>query len=121
MHEANFTEQIVSTILNELKKYPDDRPRGAKVLVGEMLHLVPESVHMHYQLLTRGTPLEGIALDLVEVPVKIRCNHCGTEGAVEDHHLLMCTACSTMNVKLVSGNEIWVEVVELETKEQKVS
>ena len=114
MHEANFTEQIIKKILDELSSYPDAKPRAAKVLVGEMLHLVPESVQMHYRLLTQGTSLEEVPLELAEVPVKIRCNHCGKEGGVEDHHLLMCSDCGTMNVKLISGDEIWVDVIELE-------
>ena len=53
MHEGNFTQQIVTSIVSELEKHPGYRPQRIKVKVGEMLHLEPESVRTHYALLTK--------------------------------------------------------------------
>ncbi len=114
MHEGNFTQEIVGVILDELKKYPDAKPKAIKVLVGEMLHLVPASVQMHYQLLTQGTNLEGVVLELVQTPVVVRCGQCRSEGAVQDHHLLICSYCNSSDVELISGNDIRVESIEAE-------
>jgi len=115
MHEANFTKQIVEAVLKSLKECPGE-PKTVKVQVGAMLHLVPDSVRMHYQLLTQGTKLEGISLELTEIHVKVRCRRCAHEGMVEDHHLLMCTACDSIDVALTAGNEILIDAVECETK-----
>lgn len=115
MHEANFTSEIVHTILSELEKVPAGKPKFVKVVVGEMLHLVPVSVGMHFDSLVRGTRLEGTTLELQEAPVRIQCGACGREGGVEDHHLLMCDSCGSLEVKLLSGNEIWIDSIQLET------
>ena len=98
MHEANFTSEIVHTILSELTKAPAGKPKSVKVVVGEMLHLIPVSVNMHFDLLVRGTRLEGTMLELQEARVRIRCGKCGREGGVEDHHLLMCESCGSLEV-----------------------
>ncbi|OIO38301.1 MAG: hypothetical protein COT00_05145 [Candidatus Omnitrophica bacterium CG07_land_8_20_14_0_80_50_8] len=116
MHEANFTKQIVEAVVGALRQCPDGKPRTVKVQVGAMLHLVPESVQMHYQLLTRGTGLEGIGLELTETPVRVRCRRCGHEGGVEDHHLLLCTACDSMEVELTAGDQILIDSIECEVK-----
>ena len=93
MHEANFTQEIVNSILDELKKYPSCRAKQIKVKVGEMLHLMPESVKTHYTQMTQGTNLEGVTLFLEEEPVQVKCRHCGSVGGVEDHHVLFCAKC----------------------------
>ena|SRR3989338_3071889 len=113
MHESNFTKQIVHVILQELTKNSDARPQTVKVRVGEMLHLVPESVEMHYELLTKGTPLAGVKLELEEIPVRVRCRPCGHEGSVADHHLLVCGECGSFDVELLNGNEIRIDSIEI--------
>lgn len=113
MHEAKFTEQIVGAIIEELGKYPESKPRRIKVTVGEVFHLEKDSVLFHYTLLTKGTPLEGIEVDLQEELIKIKCNECQKTGGVEDHHLLMCSQCGSQDVAVLSGNEITTELVEI--------
>ncbi len=114
MHEGQFTEQIVETILNELKKYPGKTPKKVEVVVGEIYHLEKESVRMHYDLLTKGSPLEGAALVLEEEPVRVKCRVCGETGAVEDHHLLICPECGSQDVEAVSGKEILIRSIEVD-------
>ena|SRR3989338_547108 len=114
MHEANFTGQIVAAILEEVGKYPLARPKKVKVSVGEMLHLVPESVQAHYDSMTRGTRLQEVLLELRETPVEVRCGACQGTGGVEDHHLLQCSHCGSLNVTLLNGNQILIDSIEAE-------
>ena len=113
MHEANFTQEIVNSILDELKKYPSCRAKQIKVKVGEMLHLMPESVKTHYAQMTQGTNLEGVMLILEEMPVEIKCRSCGSVGGVEDHHVLFCSKCDSFNVELIKGKEVVVDSIEM--------
>ena len=114
MHEANFTESIVQSILEQLKSAPAGRVTRVRVTVGEMLHLNPDSVLTHFQSLCRGTSLDGVALELEEVPVSLRCLACGWSGEAEDHHLLFCSACSSIAVDIVAGRDVIIEQIELE-------
>ena|SRR3989338_6262478 len=113
MHEANFTKQIVNAILQELAKNTEERPQTVKVRVGQMLHLVPDSVKMHYDVLTSGTALAGVKLELEEIPVTVRCHQCHHEGGVADHHLLACLECGSLDVELLNGNEIRIDSIEV--------
>ena len=115
MHEGHFTEQIVATIIQELKKYPGRKPKRVKVTVGEVYHLVPESVVMHYELISKGTMLEGAVLDLVEEPMRVQCRACGRDGSVEDHHLLLCSFCLSRDVVPIAGDRVTIEQVELDS------
>ena len=114
MHEGNFTQQIVDTIIAELNNYPGYRPKRIKVKVGEMLHLEQDSVKLHFDLLTRGTLMADARLEMQGVPVKVRCRQCGNENSAPDHHMLYCERCSSTKVDILSGNNIVIEAVEME-------
>ena len=112
MHEGHFTEQIVEGIVGELKKHPGRSVESVTVKVGEVYHLIPDSVLMHYELITKGTPLEGVKLNLLEESIKVECAVCGKEGPVEDHHLLLCSFCHSRQVKPVSGDKVTIEQIQ---------
>lgn len=114
MHEGHFTDQIVAAILAELKDRPKGKVRSVKVKVGEVYHLVPASVLMHFQVAVKGTPLEGVELVLQEEGVKVYCPQCRKEGLAEDHHMIVCPICYSQNVKTLSGNSVTIESIELE-------
>lgn len=117
MHERPFTQKIVESILESLKDYPAGHVTAARVNVGEIYHLVPDSVRTHFESLTVGTPLDGARLDLVEVPLQVRCAACGLVGGVEDHHAPLCASCGSLSVENVAGHEIRVESVALNVPE----
>lgn len=109
MHEANFTREIVEAVIRHLEQYPNRNVSSVRVRVGEMLHLMLDSVKLHYQLQAKGTALERVSLEFVELPVRIACRSCKREGGVEDHHMLMCSYCESRDVALLSGNEILID------------
>jgi len=111
MHEGHFTEQIIESVMSELKRYPGKTVESITVKVGEVYHLVPDSVLMHYELITKGTELEGVKLELLEDPMKVICADCGKEGAVEDHHLPLCSFCHSRQVKPVAGDKVTIEKI----------
>ena len=112
MHEHKFTEQIVQSILDELHQHPEAKPKWVEVTVGEVFHLEGDSVQMHFNLLTQGTPLQGVELRLGEEPMEVACADCGETGPVEDHHLPLCNSCGSRKVKPVRGNQVDVRLVE---------
>ena len=114
MHEGNFTQQIVDAILEELKKYPSSKARHVRVKVGEMLHLNSESVQTHFEILTKGTRLEGTKIRLEEAPVQVRCRKCHAIFHPEDHHAPLCEACSSTDVEVLSGQDVTIEAIDLE-------
>jgi hydrogenase nickel insertion protein HypA len=113
MHEGHFTEQIVESIIGELKKYPGRKVESVTVKVGEVYHLVPDSVLMHYELLTKSTDLEGVTLKLLEEPMQVLCSQCAKQGPIEDHHLLLCSFCHSHQVVTVAGDKVTIEQIVL--------
>lgn len=112
MHEGHFTQQIVERILLDIDSQENKTIKSVTVRVGEVFHLVPEAVQMHYQMMIKGTPLDGVELNLVEEPMQVLCENCQKQGPVEDHHMLICSYCHSSKVKPVCGDKIFIEKVE---------
>ena len=115
MHEGHFTEQIVEAIVGELKKHPGKPVESVTVKVGEVYHLMPDSVLMHYDLITKGTALEGVKLNILEESMQVFCSQCSKQGPVEDHHLLLCSFCHSRQVKPVAGDKVTIEQIKFKT------
>lgn len=116
MHEGHFTEQIVEAILSQLKDRESSSVTRVKVSVGEMYHLNPESVKMHFAAMTKATPLEQTLLELDELAVIFRCKSCGRREQAEDHHLLVCSDCGSRNVEILQGDRVEITEMELESR-----
>lgn len=114
MHEGQFTEKIVDAITAQLADVPGQKVKTVRVKVGEVFHLVPDAVKMHFEIITRGTALEGVKLDLLEETLQVYCPHCQTTTAVEDHHMMACPLCYAVDVKPVRGHEIVVDIIEVD-------
>ena len=82
-----------------------------------MSHAISRKRAKSESALTLQTVLEGAELALVEVPAAGRCRACGAEGCLEDFPFT-CRACGGWDVALTAGEELRVESLDLETKEE---
>lgn len=110
MHEGKFTEDIVNAIIEQVNNSGEEKPEKVKVIVGEVYHLEPEAVKLHFEVITQGTILEGVELDLEEEHMEVECSDCGKSGPVEDHHMVLCSHCDSRNVKPIKGNDVRIAI-----------
>ena len=82
--------------------------------VGVMSGVVPELLESAFDTYKKGTLAAEARLEIVRVPVKLRCPDCGGETAREDTDF-SCAACGSRRVEIVAGRELVVETIELET------
>ena len=59
MHEVSVVSDIVSAILRELEKYNVVKVEEVILVVGEMTSLGHEQLEFAYEIVTKGTLLEG--------------------------------------------------------------
>jgi len=115
MHEGHFSQQIVEAVVLELQKHPGQKVESVTVKVGEVYHLMPDSVLLHFDLLTKSTDLEGVKLNLLEEQMQVLCSQCSQQGPIEDHHLPICSFCHSRQVKTVAGDKITIEQIVLKS------
>jgi hydrogenase nickel incorporation protein HypA/HybF len=83
MHEASIMASIISSVLEELKKYPVEKVEEVSLTIGAITFLGEDQLQFAYEVLTRGTLLEGSKLVIDTEAVEVRCPSCSYEGPTE--------------------------------------
>jgi len=64
MHEMSIVEALLDAIQRESRAYPAATVRSARVRVGQLRLIVPETMQFCFAAATRDTPLAGCRLEL---------------------------------------------------------
>ena len=82
MHEFSICQSIVDTVVEEMEKLdpPPRRLVKTRVVVGELRQIVSECLQFAYESLTKGTPAEGSALDIVPATLTAKCGDRRQDG-----------------------------------------
>ncbi len=110
MHELSIAQAVAEVAT----RHADGR-RVSKVemRVGHLRQVVPDSLVFAFGLVTQGTLLDGAELAIEHVPASGRCRQCGAESVMEDFPLC-CARCGGCDVEVLAGEELSVDVLELE-------
>jgi hydrogenase nickel incorporation protein HypA/HybF len=112
MHELAVTESILSIARTQAEKYPAARVTAIHLVLGSLSSLVDDSITFYWEIINRDTPCEGATLIFHRLPAKLVCMDCMTEYEVEAG-ITTCPACSSVKVKILSGNEFRVDSIEI--------
>jgi hydrogenase nickel incorporation protein HypA/HybF len=105
VHEVSVMASIVDAVLEELKRHDVQSVEEVHMVVGEITFLGRDQLEFAYEVVTRGTILEGSKLIISEEKVEVLCRSCGYAGGVEylstggrDHSIpnLACPRCGGM-------------------------
>ena len=115
MHEFSICEGLLDTVLAEMRKVnpPARRLLKTRIVVGAMRQVVPEYLAFAYESLTKGTPAEGSALDIVPAPVAAKCRNCGWQGESANPSF-QCVKCQSYDLDIEGGTELYLESLEVE-------
>ena len=121
MHEFSVTSQIVEAILKEAEKHNARKIVEVRLDIGKLTFLGLEQVRFSYEVLVKGTIMEGSKLYIEEKDGIIKCNSCGYEGDFKYqndpiYHIptptLHCPKCGE-TVEIVGGRECTIRDVKL--------
>jgi hydrogenase nickel incorporation protein HypA/HybF len=116
MHELAIAASVVQIASAHAR---GRRVATVRVAAGHLRQVVPDALVFAFELVARGTPLEGARLELREVPARVRCRACGAESE-QDGFPLACGACGGFDVEVTAGEELVVEELEIEEAEAEV-
>ena len=108
VHELAITESMVSTVCEAVGAAKVTRVRLA---IGKLSGVVPDAVSFCFDICTAGTPLEGARLEVEEIPARVRCRTCLTEGLLDDN-IPLCR-CGSADLDVLSGQELTIKEVEV--------
>ncbi len=110
MHELSIADAIVRIATQHAS---GRRITKVEVKVGHLRQVVPSALELAFELVADGTPVESAELVLEVVPAQGRCRDCGSETTLPGFPLA-CSACASLDVEVLSGEELTVDSLEIE-------
>ena len=77
MHEMSIAQSILDIALEEIAKQGCDRLDLIRVECGALAGVVPDSLQFCFEALVQGGPHAAARLELVTIPLLLRCSTCG--------------------------------------------
>ncbi len=123
MHEVSVVTSLVDLIIQELGRYKVTKVNSVTLVVGDLTNLGEEQMTFAYEIVTRGTILEGSELLIEHEPVEVKCGSCGFWGPAKilqdpdfDTHaipVLSCPECGG-HVTVTAGQSCTVKCMDIE-------
>jgi hydrogenase nickel incorporation protein HypA/HybF len=107
MHELGLTQHVVA-IVGERAAFA--RVKRVTLEIGKLSAVLPEAIRFCFDLCTEGTPLEGAALEILEIEGRGRCEACGALLALDQLYGLC--RCGSTRIQCISGTELRVKEFE---------
>jgi len=114
VHELSLIASCFDVLEERAREHGATRVVQVVLKVGVMSGVVPDLLESAFDIYKKGTIAGDARLEIVVVPVKLRCPDCGGEAVREDTDF-SCAGCGSRRVEIVEGREIVVERIELET------
>lgn len=111
MHELSITQGLLHIVLEEATNHSISKVRVVKLKIGRLTAVEPLCLTFCFELLTKDTPAEGADLKIDMVPIKGKCQNCREVFEINDASFF-CPACSSGDIELISGRELYVEEIE---------
>ncbi|HPM42465.1 MAG TPA: hydrogenase maturation nickel metallochaperone HypA [Candidatus Omnitrophota bacterium] len=109
MHDIMFSKEIVRQISERLKTIK----RGKKIVavsvgLSPLCHVTAKTLSEAFKQMVDGTELNKISLDIRPLPVRMRCNGCGSDFEILKP-TFSCGVCGNSDIAMIDNREFIVE------------
>ena len=114
MHELAVAQALVEQVDAVIDHHQANTATAIRVRIGPLAGVVPDLLATAFPLAAAGRRMEHAELEFTHAPIRVHCRTCGTETEAAMNRLI-CGACGDWHTQVISGDELLLEIVELET------
>ena len=112
MHEMALCESILELIGEQARVQGFTRVSTVWLEVGRLAAVELAALRFGFEVLARGTLVEGAALEITQVPGRARCRSCGESHAIAARGD-PCPRCGSYELQLIDGTQMRVRELEV--------
>jgi hydrogenase nickel incorporation protein HypA/HybF len=120
VHEYSIANSIAEAVLELAKQQNANRVVEVRMNIGQLRVLSIDQLRFSYEIISKGTVLEGSQLTVQETSGSVRCPKCGYANKIEtddeSFHFgipsMVCPTCST-NLSIEGGDECVITKVRM--------
>ena len=112
VHEFAIAQQVLKIIEEKSGEHGDARVRSVRLRIGELSGVNADCLRFALEACAQDTRAEGMAVEFIRVPAKLRCRSCSLESEFDAGNL-KCPGCGSLETVLEGGDDLYVESFEL--------
>lgn len=113
MHELAVTESILDIALRHGRQNGASKITHLQLVIGQLSSFVDDSIRFYWDIVAQGTLAEGAKLSFQRIPAEMQCLSC-QQAYSPTAEVLACPACGSVRVKVLKGDEFYLESIEIE-------
>lgn len=114
MHELPVTESLLEITLRHAKEANAKCVTDLYLVIGQLSSIIDDSIQFYWDIVAQNTMAEGAQLHFRRVPVQMLCLDCQKSFTPSDTDFA-CPACHSSHVKVIAGEEFYLESINIET------
>lgn len=116
MHELAVTESILSIANKHAIQAGAEKVTDIYLVLGQLSSIIDDSIQFYWDIISQETICEKARIHIKRIPAKVKCLDCDHEYGIKD--LIACPECNSQKIKIISGDEFYLESIEI-TKDLK--
>ena len=108
MHELSIALSVLDIVRSAAAESGLARVTVVRLRVGRASGVQPDSLRFAFDCAKAGTPAEGAALEIEEVPIGGHCDGCGGDFTHQEPYVLACPLCGGTSFRVTTGDELHV-------------
>ena len=112
MHELSVCQGLMQQVTAIAQQHRAQRVDKIVLQIGPLSGVVPELVQAAFPFASAGTLAQQAQLIIHSLPIRVHCQTCDAETDAQVNRLL-CGKCGDWHTRLVSGDELLLQSVEL--------
>ncbi len=116
MHELSIALGMIDELTRIARENNAKKVTYVKLKIGKMSGIVTDSLRFVFDAAKLEYPLlDSAAIFIEEVPLIYECNDCQNTFEADDIYFQSCPECKSYHLKILSGEEMNIENLEIET------
>jgi hydrogenase nickel incorporation protein HypA/HybF len=111
MHEVAVAQRLVKLMTDAAAGAGGGRVVSGRLVVGQLTCIEPDALAFGFEIAARGTAAAGARLEIVPVPLRMRCRTCAAERGGEIYEPCPCGA---VGAEVLAGRELRLESIEVD-------
>lgn len=116
MHELTVCQDIISQVESIALTHNAISVEVINLQIGPLSGVEIPLLESAFSIARAGTVAENALLNIEAIPIRVKCKSCNTESEVPQSRLV-CKQCGNWQTQLISGDEMLLRQIELESAE----
>ena len=112
MHELSLCYSMLKQVEQIATEQNAQQVNAIHLQIGPLSGVEPELLKQSFPVASRDTIAEGAILEIEHLPVRIRCRNCTKESDVLPNRLV-CPSCNSNTTQLLSGDEMLLHSIKI--------